>query len=203
MGELRVALDQRDRAGKPLLAQIVGDRAADDCSADDDDIVPRHVFRSSVRPILQHDSFTSLHGEGLQGPACAGQEDQMLDSSRSPRRSVLYVPASNNKALAKLAVAGLRCGDLRPGGCGRARGEGRSAREPEGIFWRARARRAGMHYPHQCAGQRMGNGRSACGAGLQAGRHPAAQGRYAARHARCRRHAGRDRCAERACGCGP
>ena len=43
MGEMRVALDERDRAGKAVLAQIIGDRTADDCPADDDDIVSRHV----------------------------------------------------------------------------------------------------------------------------------------------------------------
>jgi hypothetical protein len=37
--EGRVAFDQRDRAGKTFLAQIVGDRTADDGSTDDDNVV--------------------------------------------------------------------------------------------------------------------------------------------------------------------
>lgn len=46
MGELRIALDQRDGAGKALFAQIIGDRGPDDGPADDDDVVA-HFFRLS------------------------------------------------------------------------------------------------------------------------------------------------------------
>ena len=44
-GEFRVALDQRDRTGKPFLAQIIGDRTADDGPADDDDVVTQDAPR--------------------------------------------------------------------------------------------------------------------------------------------------------------
>jgi citrate lyase subunit beta/citryl-CoA lyase len=41
--------------------------------------------------------------QGLARASFAGQEDQMTQPSFSPRRSVLYVPAVNDKALAKIA----------------------------------------------------------------------------------------------------
>jgi citrate lyase subunit beta/citryl-CoA lyase len=41
--------------------------------------------------------------QGLARASVAGQEDQMSETSYRPRRSVLYVPAVNDKALAKIA----------------------------------------------------------------------------------------------------
>ena len=162
MGELRIALDQRDRAGKPFLAQIIGDRAADDRAADDDDVVPRHVVLSPMLRIgAETTSFTARRRKGLRGPARAGMKATCRQPTYRPRRSVLYVPASNERALAKIAVARLRRGDPRSRGRGRA-GRKVAAREKLRRFRRsARRRRAGNRHPHQSARQRMGRRRSA------------------------------------------
>jgi len=41
--------------------------------------------------------------QALARASLAGQEDQMVDAPIRPRRSVLYVPAANDKALARSA----------------------------------------------------------------------------------------------------
>ena len=88
--------------GKPFLAQIIGDRASDDRSADDDDIVSRHVVRSDVRTGAKQ-PVSPPSRQGLARVSIAGQEGQHVTKTYRPRRSVLYVPASNDKALAKIA----------------------------------------------------------------------------------------------------
>ncbi len=70
-------------------------------------------------------------------------------------------PASNERALAKIAVARLRRGDPRPRGRGRAGREGRGARKARRFHEAARRRRAGNRHPHQSARQRMGRRRPA------------------------------------------
>ena len=100
MGEVGVALDDGDRAGKTLLAQEVCDRAADDRAADDDDVVPCHVVRPVAR--LAGVRVTAIAVRRLARASIARQEDQMKRKD-SPRRSVLYVPASNAKAMGKIA----------------------------------------------------------------------------------------------------
>ena len=83
-------------------------------------------------------------------------------ASHRPRRSVLYVPASNERALAK--ISSLACDavivDLEDAV---APAEKAAARERLAAFMKQRAgRRAGNHHPHQPAGQRMGR-RTTCG----------------------------------------
>ena len=168
MGEMRVALDQRDRAGKAFLAQIVGDRTADDCPADDDDVISRHVFPFLSCHECADDRF-AIARQGLARASTAGQEDQMNHATR-PRRSVLFVPASNGRAIAKLAS--LDCDavifDLEDAVAPEAKAD---ARENLRGFFAARGEGGPeMRHPHQPARQRMGHGRPARGARLQARR---------------------------------
>jgi citrate lyase subunit beta/citryl-CoA lyase len=50
-------------------------------------------------------SFTATP-QGVARPQAAGHESAMPSTSHRPRRSVLYVPASNDRALAKIAALG-------------------------------------------------------------------------------------------------
>ena len=95
--ERRVALDQRDRAGKPLDAlQEIGDRRADGAR------LPRSPhrkmlvrFNPSLRPVpteCPKKRRFSLH---------AGSQPRYYHAHIEPRRSVLYVPADKPHAITK------------------------------------------------------------------------------------------------------
>ena len=69
MGELRILLDERDRAGKPFGAQIVGNGAADDRAADDDDVVTCHSMLSQEN----RRGKNQFHGKPARGCAPASR----------------------------------------------------------------------------------------------------------------------------------
>ena len=82
----------------------------------------------------------------------------MPEKSYRPRRAVLFVPASNEKAIAKLPS--LACDtvifDLEDAVAPEAKTVG--ARTAEGLVRRASEGRTGMRHPGQSTGQRMGLG---------------------------------------------
>lgn len=53
--------------------------------------------------VMEDKSSYAVVRQGLARASIAGQEDQMQHSLPRPRRSVLFVPATNEKAIAKLA----------------------------------------------------------------------------------------------------
>jgi hypothetical protein len=72
MSELRVALDQRNGAGKPFLAQVIGDGRSDDGSADDDDVVAhasRPFHSQSMIPRAGHRIRKRSCGNTITRPA--------------------------------------------------------------------------------------------------------------------------------------
>src|ERR1700755_2195979 len=80
--------------------------------------------------------------QGVAPPQAAAHERRMTPNNFRPRRSVLYVPASNERA-GQDGVARLRQRDPRPGGRGRAIGEGRGGREAGVLPERQAAARSG------------------------------------------------------------
>ena len=101
-----------------------------------------------------------------------------------PRRSVLYMPGSNARALEKARTLAGRRADPRPGRRGGARRQGAGAAaglrrgEGEGL------RQARDHHPRQRPCDALGRGRSRRRRGREAGRDPGAEDFRAQRPAR-------------------
>ena len=87
----------------PSLAQIIGDGAADDRAADDDDVVTCRIACPFPGESARKEPVSRRPRKGLRARNAAGHESAMPPASHRPRRSVLYVPASNERALAKIA----------------------------------------------------------------------------------------------------
>ena len=140
----RVALDHRDRAGKAeIVGEEIGDRGADRGPADD-----HHVVGFGTHPCLPCMQPNSGMRDAWRLGLCR-RRNRELPMTIRPRRSVLYMPGSNARALekAKTLAGGRR--DPRPGGRGRARRQGGGARAGGGRREGRRVRRARGVHPHQ------------------------------------------------------